>query len=523
MFRLIVTLALLLAAVTAAPAAAQAVRAGAPQKGRKVAFLVGVGAFKHGLPDLNGSPQKDVAELGRVLKEGGFEVVTLTDKDATRADVERRFREAVKPLGKGDILLAAVCTHGFTLPPAAGRPDAPFLAAHDSRPGQADTMISLNGLTDAGKGSGATILFLVDACREIVDQNRGIEPTQVTLPKGTAVLLSCGRGELSHQSEKADGHGLFTYAVLQTLRGNRGIKDEVSWTGLVHEVERALRSDEFKRMIPAGKVQTPFEAKGELAYTELLDVVVVPLAEELRAYRRAGPPGPRGNTARLEYLRKEAPARLAVWRAGAEKGDTVGQILYATCLLDGCGVPKNEPEGVKWLKKAGDGGNGGAMAHLARLYEAGRGVPKSDADAFQWQKKAADTAGAPPRVGYTLGRMYEEGRGTPKNEVEAARLYRAAADGGLPPAMVSLAALYNEGRGVRKDPVAGSQWNLKAAEAGDVVGMGRIGWAYESGWGVPKNVPKAIEWYEKAKALDEAAGREFYFAENLKKLKGKKK
>ena len=70
-------LALLALAAITGPAHAQ-------PKARKVAFLVGVGAYKHDLADLGGVPEKDVAELEIVLKKHGFEVVTVTAGKATK-------------------------------------------------------------------------------------------------------------------------------------------------------------------------------------------------------------------------------------------------------------------------------------------------------------------------------------------------------------------------------------------------------------------------------------------------------
>ena len=68
-------------------------------------------------------------------------------------------------------------------------------------------MVALNGLIDTAKPFGPTALFLVDACREVKDVNRGIEGKRMTLPKGIAVLFSCAWGQVSHQSEKAGGTG----------------------------------------------------------------------------------------------------------------------------------------------------------------------------------------------------------------------------------------------------------------------------------------------------------------------------
>ena len=263
----------LIIATFAPPALAQ-------EKGRRVAFLVGVGAFKHDLPDLNGSPQKDVAELGKALKVGGFEVHTLTDRDATKGAIEKRLRAVVDgtspadSLGKGDVFLVVVCTHGFTMPPAPGKPEEPFVAGFDGKPDSPGTLIPLNVLFDAPKGSGATCLFLIDACREEQDPNRGlargIEPTRTALPKGTAVLFACSRGQLSYQSAQAGGgHGLFTHAVLKTLQPAAG--GRVTWNKLVSGVEEEFDSAAFRAMIPAGRSQVPVLASGELGAVTLLE------------------------------------------------------------------------------------------------------------------------------------------------------------------------------------------------------------------------------------------------------------
>src|SRR5262245_52922207 len=73
------------------PAPAQSATA-SHQKSRKVAFLVGVSTFKHALAELGGVPEKDVAELEKVLARNGFKVVTLTGEKATKKEIEERFK-----------------------------------------------------------------------------------------------------------------------------------------------------------------------------------------------------------------------------------------------------------------------------------------------------------------------------------------------------------------------------------------------------------------------------------------------
>ena len=265
------------------------------RKPRKVAFLVGVGKFLHDLPNLGGAPERDVDELERVLKGHGFEVVKLTDEKAGKDEVEGRFKKLLagdgdrkNALGRGDVLLVAVCSHGFTFE-VNGKTE-PFVAGYDAVPNKPADMIALNGLIDASKDYGASKLFLVDACREETDPNRGqarnvgIGGTQVTLPQNTAVLFSCKKGQLSHQPESLR-HGLFTFAVLRALKGESGLRGEVTVADLVSNVGKSFRSEEFLKHVPAGRVQTPVSASGEGD-----DVALLTLGPVVAAKKPADPP-----------------------------------------------------------------------------------------------------------------------------------------------------------------------------------------------------------------------------------------
>ena len=263
------------------------------RKPRKVAFLVGVGKYDHKFPDLGTAPENDVGEMAKTLAGGGFEVVTLTGTGtggnrATRANIEDRFKEVLRGGGgrpavkDGDIVLVLLCGHGLqdkAPDPATGKvEEQPLFCPVDAWPDDTKTLVPLNGLIRASESSGATTLFLVDACREVLpDANRGtrtgIQGKKLTLPAKTAVLFACAAGQLSHQDgtlgENKKGHGLFTFAVLKTLRA-ADAGQRVSWTRLVTGVEEAFESDEFKAMLPKGKGQSPVLATGELGATELL-------------------------------------------------------------------------------------------------------------------------------------------------------------------------------------------------------------------------------------------------------------
>src|SRR5262249_37087791 len=158
--------------------------------------------------------------------------------NATKAEIESRFLTLLKgsgnprnAVGTGDVVLVALCSHGFTVestdPTTKATKSEPFLAGYDARSDDPETMVSLNGLIHKASPFGASTFFLVDACREESDPNRGrtrgIEGTRITMPPRMAVLFSCGRGQVAHQPDSLK-HGLFTYAVLKVLRGETGLK-----------------------------------------------------------------------------------------------------------------------------------------------------------------------------------------------------------------------------------------------------------------------------------------------------------
>ncbi len=93
--------------------------------GRKVAFLVGVGDYKHESREnqLGAPPVNDVREMKKVLEAAGFQVVMLTDDEATQAKVVAAFdllldgklkaSDSKNTLGNRDLLLVQLCGHGI--------------------------------------------------------------------------------------------------------------------------------------------------------------------------------------------------------------------------------------------------------------------------------------------------------------------------------------------------------------------------------------------------------------------------
>ena len=73
-----------------------------------------------------------------------------------------------------------------------------------------------------------------------------------------------------------------------------------------------------------------------------------------------------------------------------------------------------------------------AQFSLGYLYYLGLGVPEDDTEAAKWLRRAADQSH--PQLQYKLGTLYEGGTGVGKDFTEALKWYQMAATAGLPAA-----------------------------------------------------------------------------------------
>jgi uncharacterized caspase-like protein len=89
-------------------------------------------------------------------------------------------------------------------------------------------------------------LLIVDACRDVpVNRSRGrntrgVEGRVVALPEGTGVFFSCSAGQTSFERDEL-GHGLFTYCLLEGLRGAAASGNgDLAWSRLVAHVDERM-------------------------------------------------------------------------------------------------------------------------------------------------------------------------------------------------------------------------------------------------------------------------------------------
>lgn len=181
----------------------------------------------------------------------------------------------------------------------------------------------------------------------------------------------------------------------------------------------------------------------------------------------------------------------AEWQGLAEKGDAEGQFQYAELLGKGQGVPRDEFEAVRFLRKSAEQGFAKAQAALGSRLKSGNGVEQDVVEALGWLEKAAEQGELAAQT--TVALCYVSGDGTPRNEVAGARWLQRASKGGSRFADSTLNSLQLRGAPATDEAAAVAYRAL--ASKGDVAGMVAYGACLEEGRGVAKNAAEAVKWF----------------------------
>lgn len=218
----------------------------------------------------------------------------------------------------------------------------------------------------------------------------------------------------------------------------------------------------------------------------------------------------------------------------AELGHTLAQYQVGNYYLKGEIVPKDETEGVKWLKKA-SAMNGDpdqpfkdAIRTLGTYYilhkdykEAIEWYKKVDsafeiarccdllgdeAAAFPWYRKAAEKDSGNVYILYLLGLRYFYGKGTEVDYAKATRLFSDAGDN--VGSLYHLGLCYEKGLGVPQDPKKAFHYFSEAPTVATnphteylPEALEKLAECYENGIGVEKNPAKAAEVKKDADAM----------------------
>jgi hypothetical protein len=178
----------------------------------------------------------------------------------------------------------------------------------------------------------------------------------------------------------------------------------------------------------------------------------------------------------------------------AESGILEAQFGLAMAYL----TQENYAEGLPWLRRAAEAGNGGAAYSLAVCFRYGRGGPRDPAQALIWARKAVQNVAQMNPKGAAdahalLARILLD-QPSEMHDTEAFREACLAAQAGNAEGEYVLGSCYVKGAGVAKDLATGVKWYLDAAQKNDPTAAGTIGAYYEKGIGLPQNFSEALKW-----------------------------
>lgn len=210
--------------------------------GDRYALLVGVKDYSKasGLKPLKFTGD-DARELSSVLESNGYRDENVVLMTAAEAGPQGRFsprsrnilhelKTLVRDRAAGDSLLVAFFGHGVQLEGKS------YFCPVDARLSDKDTLISMDDVYETLRTCKADLkLMLLDACRDDpfssnsrraeVRLNSSTRPALPPPPGGVVALFSCSSGEVSFEDDSLK-HGVFTYYVLEALRGKADTNDD---------------------------------------------------------------------------------------------------------------------------------------------------------------------------------------------------------------------------------------------------------------------------------------------------------
>ena len=206
--------------------------------GRKFALIVGVSRYRdEGINDLQfaDADARELRDFLRRTEGGGFkpdDILYLENEQATIESVNGALDRILSQAGPNDLILLFIAGHGGPDPYA---PQNLYYVLHDTRISDlshtALLMTTLQEKLDLARARRA--LVFIDTCHSAglsgvqPTGGRGLENNLINLysaklfkEEARAAITSSDVNELSYENKRwGGGHGVFTYALLEGLRG----------------------------------------------------------------------------------------------------------------------------------------------------------------------------------------------------------------------------------------------------------------------------------------------------------------
>ena len=237
--------------------------------GKSIALVIGIDQYQEMTP-LTGAV-RDAKAMAEVLRDQGFDVHLLLDGQATAAGIKRLVTSgAVKDVGATDRVFIYFAGHGVSV--GEGNRAMGYLMpveAHEDLAAAEGVDMEWLQRVFRMQYRAKHVMFVADACYSGLaistrgGRARAETPSAVARLAEKPVRLAFTAGSAGQQAHEEGGHGLFTYKLLQALRGHA---DSGRRDGIVTSAElwSYVQSEVTNTAARKGYEQTPqFGREGE--------------------------------------------------------------------------------------------------------------------------------------------------------------------------------------------------------------------------------------------------------------------
>lgn len=442
------------------------------------------------------------------------------------------------PQAQTDMLVVSISSHGFE------DGGTPFAMPTDGLQGYLrDTALNLTTIErDLARSKAGKRILLIDACRErpIRDGKGGNMPMTTAFrdalanATGQAVLASCDAGQISYENLEL-GHGVFTYYLLQALRGHApaneqghitlgSISDYVArsvrqWavqnkSGVQHQAQRPwFKGPTDARDIPLA--EDPGIREQQAQFKAEIFELIRGLRLKFNDDRKFNYQWYRKVEKELNVLTLQEAANSDLFNsAKLFVSGKLSEWMFVTVLEKMFPQPKPKPAPVvtppvkrpeiRNPPRVDTGIHPPPVKIVEDSVQAQRHFVEGQRiesmgpphQAFEYFQKAANLGHVEAMV--KVAQAYVQGNFLARQPKKAFDWYLLAAQKGHVEAMYYTGYYFSIGQGVGQDLHQSVVWYTRAADNGNPAAMYCVGYAYEHGFGVEKSIKKAIKWYDMA-------------------------
>ncbi len=209
-------------------------------KGKKWALVIGLSLYKNagksGLANLSFAEDDAVAFKDSLVKLGwgSDHIKLLTDKNATKQNIERALEGWLSKAGKDDVIILYWSGHGF---PDPDEPNKVYFACYDTDISEPYSGWRMDRVINRiGEKNARNVIVIADTCHAgklITRGDKGIalRPYMEKLkksrnvPQGWIFMVSAEADRKAIENSKWS-HGAFTYCLIKGMEGNADVDND---------------------------------------------------------------------------------------------------------------------------------------------------------------------------------------------------------------------------------------------------------------------------------------------------------